>query len=235
MSRYGISVPTRDVGSLQRVSSQLKEAVEAILGYRGSLYSGIQLPTSDSGGGSDFDYEALLEYLQTVETRLVALEETQQRLVDTVTFILDGTHAFGYEDTRYRHAPATSPSNPNTRLSFSNTSVLSNVTHPDSYSFSPQYEGDFTIFAYLNFEADSSGDEWYIQGFRNGSGIGDPFFFKPDEVGGGTYVQFFLQHVDHFEIGDVVDLRLWPDDSGKGGFVESFTYQMVGLGIDVTV
>ena len=170
--------------------------------------------------------------ITALDGRVSTNEADIAALQAAVTFLYDGTHAFGYQSTRYRWTPPNSPTAA-ARISFDTVELLSNVTSPDAYSFSPQYEGDFTIFVRLNFEADSSGDEWRIQGFDNGVGIGPVFEFKPDEIGGGVYAQFFFQTASHFHVGDVVDLRLWPKDSGKRGYIEDFTYQMVGLGIEV--
>lgn len=173
-----------------------------------------------------------------LQNRVGALEQGRQTLLDRIANLeqdvlrlYDGTHAYGESSARYRWTPSNNPSNGNTRISFDTVLAQSNMDHPDDYTFSPQFEGDFAIFAYLNFEADSSGDEWRMQAYDNGGAIGRRFNFKPDEIGGGVFAQFFLQTAGFFQAGDAIDLRLWPKDSGKRGWIESFSYQMVGLGL----
>lgn len=163
--------------------------------------------------------------------RLDATEHNQGEIVDAINFLLDGTHAFGYVETRYRHSPANNGNNTNTRITFDTTTTLSNVSQVGNYGFTPQYEGDYHIIAHLNFEADSSGDEWRMRAYNNNVPFGDEFRFKPDEVGGGVFALFTLQTAGHFVPGDVIDLRLWPKDSGKRGWIESYSYQFTGLGL----
>lgn len=224
--RHGISVPQRNITSLQRTTSQLKEATEYLLGYRGAAAVG----RSGAAAPPTLDLTELTEYLLALEARVEALEAHQSIQDVVLNFLLDGTHAFGFQSVRYRHSPSNSPNN-SARVSFDTVTALSNITHPNSFSFSPSYEGDFTVFVRLNFEADSSGDEWRLQAYQNGSPIGRTFEFKPDEIGGGVFADFFLQAAGYFNVGDDIDIRLWPKDSGKRGYIESFTYQMVGLGL----
>ena len=173
-----------------------------------------------------------IEAEQVVQNgRLDSLEYNQGEIVDAINFLLDGTHAYGYSTTRYRHAPANNGNNTNTRLTFDTTTALSNVDQAGDYGFMPQYEGDYHIIVHLNFEADSSGDEWRMQAYDGSTPLGDVFEFKPDEVGGGTFAQFTLQTAGLFQVGDVIDLRLWPKDSGKGGWIESYSYQFTGMGL----
>ena len=163
--------------------------------------------------------------------RLDSLEYNQGEIVDAINFLLDGTHAFGTLAGSYRHAPANSGSNPNTRLTFDTTTALSQVTQVGNYAFAPQYEGDYHVLVTIRFQPDSSGDEWWIQGYNNGSPIGSPFWFKPDEVSGGEQVLFTFQFGGYFDVGDAIEVRMWPDDSGKGGQMHSYGYQFLGLGL----
>ena len=308
---FGITSPRANVASLQRTTLQLKEAVESLLGQRGTLIEDVVASLSSSGGGDPGDLEARVEALETttaghtaaiinldnrldvaevdisqntsdigaLTTRVTNIEaeqitqngrldsiETEQvtqngrldaieveqitqnnrltslesrmdtaenqisNLIDAIYFILDGTHAFGYVSSRYRWSPPSNSGN-GSRLSFDSTAALSNITQPNNFSFSPQYEGDFHILVTLRFAPDSSGDEWNIQGFDNGTPIGSVFEFKPDEVSGGEQAMFTFQTAGYFHIGDVVDLRLWPNDSGKAGWIEGYTYQITGLGL----
>ena len=167
----------------------------------------------------------------TQNGRLDSLEYNQGEIIDALNWLADGTHAHGRVDARYRHAPANNGNNTNTRLTFDVTDALSNVTQVSNYGFTPQYEGDYHILVTIRFAPDSSGDEWRIQGYQNGSALGDTFEFKPDEVSGGTQVLFTFQAAGYFNVGDVIDVRLWPKDSGKGGWLEDYSYQFEGLGL----
>lgn len=167
----------------------------------------------------------------TQNNRLDTLESNMSEVVDAINFILDGTHAFGDVVTRYRHAPSTNPNNTNTRLTFDTTRALSNVTQVSDYGFTPLYEGDYIIVVTIRFAPDSSGDEWNLRFYDNGSPLGDTFSFKPDEVSGGEQVLFTFQGAGLFHVGDVIEVRMWPNSSGKGGWIEDFTYQFTGLGL----
>ena len=169
--------------------------------------------------------------VQAHETRLNNLEYNMQEVVDVINFLLDGTHAQGRVASRYRHAPSTNPTNTNTRLTFDTTDSLSLMTQVGDYGFTPLYEGDYFILATLRFAPDSSGDEWNLRFYENGSPIGDTFTFKPDEVSGGEQVMMTFQGAGLFQVGDTIDTRLWPNSSGKGGWVETYTYSMIGLGL----
>ena len=163
--------------------------------------------------------------------RLDTLEYNQGEIVDAINFLLDGTYAFGTLVGSYRHAPANSGSNPNTRLTFDTTTALSQVTQVSNYGFSPLYEGDYHVFVTIRFQPDSSGDEWWIQGYNDGTPIGSPFWFKPDEVSGGEQVLFTFQFGGYFDVGDVIEVRMWPDSSGKGGQMHIYGYHFRGLGL----
>ena len=210
-SRYGISAPVRNVDSLQRVSSQLKEAIEAVLGYRGNLYA-----------GSEFsDFENVLEYLDQVETRLTNLELL-------TSFLLDGTYAYGFTDnTPLLWAPGVITPTLATRVPIDIVPQLSNVEHLDEFGFVPIYEADYKINISIRFEPDQNNRIWTAAIFKNNVQQGSGLVFNSRDLPVLSETAVFGVHLLP---GETIDIRLWPADVSSSGDILNFDYDLEGRG-----
>lgn len=117
----------------------MKEAIEAVLGYRGGLY----------GDASQDGFEDVISYLQSVEERLAELELVQQVLVD-------GVYAHGNITPDTPWNPGVTTPTTGTRLPIDTINIISNVDAPNSFSFAPRFSADYTIDLRVHFDLSSS-------------------------------------------------------------------------------
>lgn len=159
-----------------------------------------------------------------LESRVWDLETIQQILVD-------GVYGFGYINANTLWSPGVNTPVDATRLPINNISIISNVTNPNLYSLAPQFSADYFVDIRIGFNLTAAQNNriWNIAIFENGIQLGPGFDFNTRDYSDLFLTGHLGQHLDQ---GDLLDVRLWPDDSSSSLTIYDFTYSLTFAGLD---